>query len=86
MDKRTTFCVYASALGLKPKSGGSLLVTVTKSDNPHFTYPVTGVVKLFEVGSDLQITTAVFHELRDNGELGAPCVMDNIEFTYKRMW
>ena len=64
---------FLSAVDMRPKCA---------SDNKHLAYPVKGVLLVFEQGTDLGISQAVFHERNSGGALGAPCVVNNPKFIY----
>jgi hypothetical protein len=62
--------------------GFSQVVTLHSSENPHFNYPVKGIITIIEQGNDLSIVSAVFRQFRDDGSLNAPVVVKNPVFTH----
>ena len=55
-------------------------VTLLSSDNPYYNYPRQGVLVCFEQGTNLSQIVSVFHELKEDGSLGAPGVVKNPKF------
>lgn len=68
---------------IRPKQNFGQLVTLLDSDNPHFKYPVVGVLYVWEQGTDLSIISAVFHHQKEDGKLNAPAVVKHPIFTNK---
>lgn len=60
----------------------SLAVTLMASDNQYLTYPVRGVIRFSEQGTDLGIRSAVFHRMDEDGRLGPPVVVRKPTFMF----
>lgn len=64
-------------------SGFSLQVTLTASENTYIDYPARGVLVVLEHSTDLRISQAVFHHLKDDGRLGPPVEVRRPKFIYE---
>ncbi len=82
-DQRMTTYESMKHHQLHPVQHPQLMVTVTNSDNPYMDYPVSGVLHMHEIGTDLHVSQSVFHKLLDDGSLGPPVRMENVKFEYR---
>lgn len=62
--------------------GFALPVILKSSTNIFLTYPVKGVLYIFEQGVDLSILQGVFHHQKADGSLGPPVTADRPVFEY----
>lgn len=60
----------------------SLPVVLEASDNEYLSYPSVGVIRFAEQATDLNITTAIFHQMAYDGRLGPPVSVRNPRFRY----
>ena len=86
MDDEKILTYLASLDAQNIKSPGiswfSMPVVLTGSDNPLLPYPVRGVLRICEQGTNLMPVHAVFHCLQLDGKLRAPVTAKNPNFRF----